>query len=169
MKIVKAMLLIPLLGLSADGSSRGCSDGPTETALQRFRAVGFGTSAESWATEGQNQLLAIRTAKLDAYRTMAEQVYGFRITGSTTVSAMTVKSDRLRVEVDALIRGAKVVSVQPIAEDVYEVTLEMALELPIDDVEQCVQQRQVEQRHEQQLVEQGIPPFISDLFGLFKG
>jgi hypothetical protein len=62
-----------------------------------------------------------------------------------------------------------VVSVQPIAEDVYEVTLEMALELPIDDVEQCVQQRQVEQRHEQQLVEQGIPPFISDLFGLFKG
>lgn len=136
MKIAKAMLLLPLLGLSADGSGRGCGDEVAETALQRFQAVGFGTSVEEWATVGQNQLLAIRSAKLDAYRTMAEQVYGFRLTGTTTVSSMMVKSDRFRVHVDALIRGAEVISVQPIGKDVYEVTLEMVVQLPIDRVTQ---------------------------------
>ncbi len=108
--------------------------------MQHFRAVGFGTSAEAWATVGQNQLLAIRTAKLDAYRTMAEQVYGFRLSGSTTISSMMVKNDRFRIYVDAVIRGAEVVSVQPIGNEVYEVILEMVLEMPINKIEMACEE-----------------------------
>ncbi len=163
MKIVKAVLLLPLLGLSADGAGRNCTELPPAVELQRFRAVGFGTSAEEWATVGQNQLLAIRTAKLDAYRTMAEQVYGFRLTGTTTVSSMMVKSDQFRIYVDAVIRGAEVVSVQPIGNEVYEVVLEMRLRLPVEEVE-LVCAEPVEMPREEDV--QPFSGFLTKLFGL---
>lgn len=136
MKIVKVAWMVPLLGLSGEGMSQECTEPPTTRVVQRFQAVGFGTSNQPWATVGQNQLMAIRTAKLDAYRTLAEQVYGFRISGSTTISAMMVKNDRMRIHVDALVRGAQVVSVQPIGKEVYEVTLEMEM-LVSDQYQSC--------------------------------
>ncbi len=126
------VLVAPLLSLSADGAGIGCAEPQVERAVRNFTAIGFGTSTEEWATVGQQQLLAIRSAKLDAYRTMAEQVYGFRLTGSTTISSMAVRDDRFRIHVDALIRGARVVSVQQIAEDVYEVRMEMTLSIPVE-------------------------------------
>jgi hypothetical protein len=160
--------LLPLLVLSADGAGRGCTEATMERELQRFRAVGFGTSAEEWATVGQNQLLAIRTAKLDAYRTMAEQVYGFRLSGSTTVSSMMVKSDRFRIYVDAVIRGAEVVSVQPIGNEVYEVVLEMTLALPVPQLPQCGEPMMPEGRAEPEPSGDRVR-WLSDLFGRFTG
>lgn len=166
MKIVKVALLLPLMGLSADGAGRGCAEAVPAIEPQRFRSVGFGTSAEEWATVGQNQLLAIRTAKLDAYRTMAEQVYGFRLTGSTTVSSMMVKSDQFRIYVDAVIRGAEVVSVQPIGSDVYEVVLEMRVNLPIEDSESvCVEPTAVMGIEGKQ----PFPDFLTRLFEILNG
>ena len=159
------MLLLPLLVLSADGSSRGCAEMVVERDVERFRAVGFGTSAEAWATVGQNQLLAIRTAKLDAYRTMAEQVYGFRLTGTTTVSSMMVKNDQFRIYVDAVIRGAEVVSVQPIGNEVYEVVLEMALQVPIVTDEQSCSQPELQFEDGER--ERGLSHPLTELMSFF--
>lgn len=60
---------------------------------------------------------------------MAEQVYGFKLRGTTTLSSMMVKNDQLRIDVDAVVRGAELASVRPIADDVYEVILEMSVPL----------------------------------------
>ena len=125
------MMLISLLGGLSPAWSQVCSDVYGEIQTKRFTSVGFGTSTEEWASVGQRQLIAIQSAKRDAYQTMAEQVYGFRLKGATTVSGQTVKSDRLKIDVDPLVRGAYVVSVQPIADDVYEVRL--AMNVPLDD------------------------------------
>ena len=71
----------------------------------------------------QQRLLAIRAAKLDAYRGLAEQVYGQYLDGATTVADATLRSDRVRSRVEGLIHGAEVVSIAPVGNDTYELTL----------------------------------------------
>jgi len=71
----------------------------------------------------QRRLLAIRASKLDAYRNLVEQVYGQYLDSNTTVADMVVKSDTFRSKVEGVIYGAQLVSITPVGEDTYEVTL----------------------------------------------
>lgn len=79
---------------------------------------------------GQQRLMAMRAAKLDAFRNLAEQVYGFQISGSTTVNAFAAQNDTVRAYVEAFMRGAKVVDMTAGQDGLYEATVE--LELPPD-------------------------------------
>lgn len=91
-------------------------------------AVGYGTaSAQEGYSDSQRRLLAMRASKLDAYRNLAEQVYGLRINGHTAVSAMVVENDRYRGYVEATVRGGRVVSVTPLEEATYETLVELEL------------------------------------------
>jgi hypothetical protein len=92
----------------------------------KLNAVGYG-AVNSYAshTEGQKKLMAMRASKLDAYRALAEQVRGVRLTGTSTVSSMIAQNDSFRVYIDAYIRGARVLSVNQIADGNYETTIEM--------------------------------------------
>lgn len=91
-------------------------------------AIGYGASSSYQGyTAGQIRLMAIRASKLDAYRALAEQIYGVRITGNTTVSAMTAQNDSFRAYLDSYIRGAKIVSVTPMAEGNYETVVELKI------------------------------------------
>ncbi len=94
--------------------------------ITKLTAVGYGASSSlERYTEGQKKLLAMRASKLDAYRSMAEQVYGVRIVGNSTVGSMMVSNDNVRSQVDAYIRGAQVVNITQIADGNYETTIEM--------------------------------------------
>ena len=73
----------------------------------------------------QRRLLAIRASKLDAYRNLVEQVYGQYLDSNTTVADMAVKSDTFRSKVEGVIYGARLVSITPVGEDTYEVTLSL--------------------------------------------
>lgn len=77
----------------------------------------------------QQRLLAIRAAKLDAYRGLAEQVYGQYLDGATTVADATLRSDRVRARVEGMIHGAEVVSIAPVGNDTYETTLSLDREV----------------------------------------
>jgi hypothetical protein len=74
--------------------------------------------------------MAMRAAKLDAFRNLAEQVYGFQISGSTTLNAFAAQNDVVRAHVEAFMRGAKVVDMTAGQDGIYEATVE--LELPPD-------------------------------------
>lgn len=108
----------------------GCSsislNSPRSERIVKLTAVGYG-SASSYEryTEGQKKLMAMRASKLDAYRSMAEQVYGVRITGNSTVAAMMIQSDNFRVYIDAYVRGARVSNITQMADGNYETTIEM--------------------------------------------
>jgi hypothetical protein len=69
--------------------------------------------------------MAIRASKLDAYRSLTEQVYGQYLDATTTVADMTVLSDTFRARVEGVIHGASVVSITPVGEDTYETTLSL--------------------------------------------
>ena len=87
-------------------------------------ATGYAViSVQSHKSAAQQRLLAIRAAKLDAYRNLAEQVYGTRLDSSTTVAEMAVTNDRFRSRVDGVIYGAILSNITPINNDTYEVTL----------------------------------------------
>jgi outer membrane protein FlgP len=105
----------------------GCASTPHHHEhIVKLTAVGYGSaSAFERYTEGQKRLMAMRASKLDAYRSLAEQIYGVRVTGNSTVASMMVTNDNFRVYVDAYVRGARVTNVTQMADGNYETTVEM--------------------------------------------
>ncbi|HRP97951.1 MAG TPA: LPP20 family lipoprotein [Rhodocyclaceae bacterium] len=103
---------------------------PVVATPTKFIAVGYGNvgSFTQYSSHGQQALMAMRAARLDAYRNLAEQVHGVRVWGNTAVSAFVTQNDSIRTYVDAFIRGARVVNMANIGDGNYEVTVE--LELP---------------------------------------
>ncbi|KMN38317.1 hypothetical protein VI26_00820 [Chromobacterium sp. LK1] len=75
------------------------------------RVVGSGAAPyTSSLTPSQRKLLALRAARLDAFRAIAEQVQGMKLVGNSSVSNMIANSDSFRTYVDAYLRGVNIVS-----------------------------------------------------------
>lgn len=79
-------------------------------------------------TAVQRRLMAMRASKLDAYRTLAERVYGTAISGNTTVENLVARNDRFRSFVDAHVLGARVISQDELSDGSYETLLEMVID-----------------------------------------
>ena len=100
---------------------------PASQMPYKLTAVGFSTvSIQPAKSINQKRLLAMRAAKLDAYRTLAEQVYGLRVKGQTTIGEAVVTSDRLASAVEGMITGAEVVSIKATSADTYQVELSLS-------------------------------------------
>lgn len=89
-------------------------------------ATGYAVvSIQNHKNPAQQRLLAIRASKLDAYRSLTEQVYGQQLDATTTVAEMTVMSDTFRAKVEGVVYGAVLVSITPVGDDTYETTLSL--------------------------------------------
>lgn len=98
-------------------------------AVPALRGLGFAQVAgQPGKTTNERRLMAIRAARVDALRDLAEQVHGIRLSGTTTVGQAVVSDDRLTAMVNGTIRGARTLRVTPKGSDSYEV--EMALDRP---------------------------------------
>lgn len=107
---------------------------PQPLPTVRLIAVGYGaTSSFEGYTPGQRRLMAMRASKLDAYRALAEQIYGVRVVGNSTVATLAAQNDGFRVYVNAFVRGSRVVSVTPMADGNYETELEIDVSQKIFD------------------------------------
>ena len=93
---------------------------------ESLTATGYAViSIQNHRTAAQQRLLAIRAAKLDAYRSLTEQVYGLRLDATATVADMVVQNDTFRSRVEGVIYGATLVSITPSGDDTYETTLSL--------------------------------------------
>ena len=93
---------------------------------ESLTATGYAViSIQNHRTPAQQRLLAIRAAKLDAYRSLTEQVYGLRLDATATVADMVVQNDTFRSRVEGVIYGATLVSITPSGDDTYETTLSL--------------------------------------------
>lgn len=107
---------------------------PVVERRSAIRATGYAViSVQPSDVDAQQRLLAIRAAKLDAYRGLTEQVYGQYLDATTTVADMAVMSDTFRTQVEGVIYGAKVVSIAPVGDDTYETTLSLDQDV-VDDL-----------------------------------
>jgi len=97
-----------------------------------LRVVGYGAINPKAKSQGQSKvqqrLMAIRASRLDAYRSMAERVYGAKISGSSTVRDLVVQNDSFRSYVDTFIHGARVVSADVLEDGSVETVLEMVID-----------------------------------------
>ena len=69
--------------------------------------------------------MAIKASKLEAYKSLAEQIYGQYLESRGTLNNLTLGEEQLVSRVEGLIVGARVVSIKPISTDSYETTLEI--------------------------------------------
>lgn len=138
MKLIKTLRLIPALLLAWGTATHAVSNAAEEIGFSdpiRISAIGYGAeSTYEGYTDGQRMLTAIRASKMDAYRALSEQVYGVRVNGSTTISSMVAKNDNFRVYVDAYLRGAEIVSINPIGNGNYETVVEMVIDQDFFDI-----------------------------------
>ncbi len=132
-----------MLGLSGDDEDVADVKTPPEEKLLQpvqqkvdpvapmiLRVVGYGAinSKAKNQTQTQRRLMAIRASRLDAYRAMAERVYGTKITGSSTVRDLVIQNDSFRTYVDTFIHGSRVVSTDVLPDGSVETVLEMVID-----------------------------------------
>jgi hypothetical protein len=99
---------------------------PLVEKRETLTATGYAViSIQGSKNQPQQRLLAIRASKLDAYRSLTEQVYGLNLDANTTVADMTVQNDTFRTRVEGVIYGATLVSITPAGDDTYETTLSL--------------------------------------------
>ncbi|NVK37469.1 MAG: LPP20 family lipoprotein [Gammaproteobacteria bacterium] len=108
---------------------------PVETQVDPIaplilRVVGYGAinPKAKGQSKVQQRLMSIRASRLDAYRAMAERVYGTKISGSSTVRDLVVQNDSFRTYVDTFIHGARVVSSDVLEDGSVETILEMVID-----------------------------------------
>jgi hypothetical protein len=99
---------------------------PLVEKRETITATGYAVvSVQNHRNPAQQRLMAIRASKLDAYRSLTEQVYGQQLDASATVADMVLTNDTFRTRVEGVIYGAKLVSITPVGEDTYETTLSL--------------------------------------------
>jgi outer membrane protein FlgP len=97
-------------------------------AFPLLHAVGMAPiSLQPGESDSQKVLLAMRASKLEAYRELAEQVYGQRIDSNNNVRTMVANNDQFSTSVQGVIRGAKVIKTYAV-EDAYITELELDFE-----------------------------------------
>ena len=121
------------------------NNGTPEDAV-KIRVTGYGAPPKSFYPDPQRRLMAMRAAKIDAYRSLAERVTGIQIWGGTTIGDMVVEKDRFRVYIDTYINGARVIAENPLDDGTFETIVELTVDqnflnktLPEKVVNDCIQ------------------------------
>ncbi|MGL5758574.1 LPP20 family lipoprotein [Plesiomonas sp.] len=94
----------------------GCA--PTNSN-QILNAVGYAPIAvQAGKTAQERQLQAMRASRLDAYRDMAEQLYGLKISSHTQVlSSGSLRDAGVKTQAAGWVRGAQVVRSYPVGDN----------------------------------------------------
>lgn len=96
-------------------------------------AVGYAPiSAQNGRDNATKMLMALKASKLDAYRELAEQVYGQQVDGEQSLASLVLEDTRLNSSVQGVIRGARVVKSYPVGDDTYATELELDFKLVHD-------------------------------------
>jgi hypothetical protein len=77
----------------------------------------------------RERLKAVRVAQLDAYRALAERVYGFKLSSGATVYDFMLESDQIKNSIQELLKGAVEIERPEYTEDgIVQVVYAIALE-----------------------------------------
>jgi len=124
-----AFLVIATFSMNAEGKDlvQDVGNGSINWSRAVIQAKGIGAPPEKHYGKPQARPLALRAAKLDAYRNLLETTKGVRIDSKTTVTNFMVDSDVIKAEVDGMVKGASVVKQEYLSDGTVEITVEMSL------------------------------------------
>jgi hypothetical protein len=89
-------------------------------------ATGEGAPPDDAENDAQAKLMACRSARMDAYRNLAEKIYKIEISGNTCVRDYITRDDRILSSVRGFIKKARVIEI-PKKDGSCEVTVELYL------------------------------------------
>ncbi|MFB9134995.1 flagellar assembly lipoprotein FlgP [Vibrio sp. AK197] len=88
----------------------GCQPLTNMRTGEWLTAVGYASiSEQKGRNDEEKQVRAMRASKIDAYRELAEQVYGMRVSGRAALQDQRLGTELTSGAVDGVIRGAEVV------------------------------------------------------------
>ena len=92
------------------------------------QATGIGAPPEKFYGKPNARPLALRAAKLDAYRNILEVINGVRINSATVVKDFAVENDVIMSKVEGMVKGAEVVKKEYLSDGTVEITIQMNLQ-----------------------------------------
>jgi len=92
-----------------------------------IEAKGIGAPPDRYLGKINARPMALRAAKVDAYRNLLEITKGVQVDSRTTVKDFAVESDVINTQVEGLVKGAQIVDQQCLSDGTVEVTLRMPL------------------------------------------
>lgn len=106
-----------------------------------IRASGYGVAVENpELSPMQIKLMAMRAAKVDAYRNLAERIYGTKVSGGSNLANLAAQNDRVKAYVNSIVKGAKLVANYELGGGGYESVLEVVIQ-PV--LKRCITQEGV--------------------------
>src|SRR5664279_3018933 len=93
-----------------------------------IEAVGIGAPSDKSIGKANARPMAMRAAKVDAYRNLLEITKGVQVDSATKVKYFTVESDVINTQVNGLVKGAQVVKTDYMSDGTVEVTLRIPLD-----------------------------------------
>lgn len=92
----------------------------------RITGVGLGAvRVDDERPHNLKQIAAMRAAKLDAVRSLAEQVKGIRLRSASQSVSSELNVDRVVTESEAVLKGVRFVKVEPIQPGLYQAVAEI--------------------------------------------
>jgi hypothetical protein len=126
---VNVALLLGVLLSGCSNLSENYASAVVDEVVDRNESIvatGYAViSIQKSSNPAQQRILSIRASKLDAYRTLLEQVYGQYLDANTTIAELVVKNDTFKARVQGVIYDARLVSISPVGNDTYETTLSL--------------------------------------------
>ncbi|WCE29004.1 LPP20 family lipoprotein [Vibrio sp. SCSIO 43137] len=120
---MKKLFIIAFLLVAA-----GCQPLQTMQEANVLTAVGYASiSEQKGQTDEEKRVRAMRASKIDAYRELAEQIYGMRVSGRANLQDQRLGVETTSGAVDGVIRGAEVVRSYPVG-DSYVTELELDID-----------------------------------------
>ena len=89
----------------------------------------------------QARMMARRSAIVDAYRQLAEQIKGVNVDATTTIQNMMMTNDTVTTKVSALVQGARIVDEKVLSEGGYSVTMQVPVFGVSNSIAQAVLER----------------------------
>ena len=121
--IIAMMSMMALMLVMLTASAFAATNWDSATVM--VTAEGTGVAPATAYNSVQARMLARRTAIVDAYRQLAEQIKGVNVDADTTVENMMVTSDVVRTHVSALVQGARIVEEKDLGGSGYSVTMQI--------------------------------------------
>ena len=90
-------------------------------------AIGIGAPPERYLGKPNARPMALRAAKLDAYRNILEVIKGVRVDSNTVVRDFMTENDEIRTSVEGVVRNFTVVDQSYLSDGTVEVTVRMNL------------------------------------------